>query len=69
MALPDTYSELWPGRFLKADMLKGKRVTLTIKNIDIEELVEKKTKLNPKWLSLSLKGHWSMCAPGPTGFA
>jgi len=37
MALPETYSELYPGRFLKADLFKGRKVTLTIKNIDIEE--------------------------------
>lgn len=39
MALPDTYSELYPGRFLKADLLKGKKVTLTIKEIDVQELI------------------------------
>ena len=39
MALPDTYSELYPGRFLKADLLKGHKVTLTIKNVDVEDLV------------------------------
>jgi hypothetical protein len=48
MPLPDTYSELYPGRFLKADMLKGKRVTLTIKNIDVEELIGEKNKAEPK---------------------
>lgn len=37
--LPDTYSELYPGRFLKSDLLKGKKATLTIKNVDIEELI------------------------------
>jgi hypothetical protein len=39
MALPDTYSLLYPGRFLKADLLKGQKVTLTIKNIDVEDLI------------------------------
>jgi hypothetical protein len=39
MALPETYSELYPGRFLKADILKGQKVTLTIKNVDVEELI------------------------------
>jgi hypothetical protein len=48
MPLPDTYSELYPGRFLKADMLKGRRVTLTIKNIDVEELVGETNKAEPK---------------------
>ena len=46
--LPDTYSLLYPGRFLKADMLRGKKVTLTIKNIDIEELVGENNKREPK---------------------
>jgi len=44
MALPETYSELYPGRFLKADLFKGRKVTLTIKNIDIEELQGEKGK-------------------------
>lgn len=39
MPLPDTYSELYPGRFLKADILKGKKATLTIKEIDVQDLV------------------------------
>jgi hypothetical protein len=48
MALPDTYSELYPGRFLKADLLKGKKVTLTIKNVDIEELIGENNKAAAK---------------------
>lgn len=46
--LPDTYSLLYPGRFLKADLLKGKHVTLTIKNIDVEELTGENNKKEPK---------------------
>jgi hypothetical protein len=38
MALPDTYSELYPGRFMKADMFKGQKATFTITNLDIEVL-------------------------------
>jgi len=38
MALPDTWSELFPNRFLHADLLKGRKVTLTIKNLDMEEM-------------------------------
>lgn len=41
---PTTYSELYPGRFLHADHLKGKHVTLTIADVDIEELVGEKGK-------------------------
>jgi hypothetical protein len=48
MALPHSYSELYPGRFLKADILKGQKVTLTIKNIDVEELTREDNKQEPK---------------------
>lgn len=39
MPLPDTYSELYPGRFLKSDLLKGKKVTLKIEDVDLQDLV------------------------------
>ena len=48
MSLPDTYSLLYPGRFLKADLLMGKRVTLTIKNIDVQELIGENNKKEAK---------------------
>lgn len=48
MALPHSYSELYPGRFLKADILKGRKVTLTIKNIDVEALTGENNKAEPK---------------------
>ena len=35
---PTVYDELYPGRFLKAGLLKGMKVTLTIKDVDIEGL-------------------------------
>lgn len=38
MALPDSYSELYPGRFLKADALKGHKITFTIADMDVQEL-------------------------------
>lgn len=44
MALPDTYSELYPGRFLKSDMFRGQKVTLTISALDIEVLEGEKGK-------------------------
>ena len=50
MALPDTYSQLYPGRFLKADLFKGAKVTLTIKNIDIEELIGENNKTKSEWV-------------------
>lgn len=37
--VPGSYSEMFPGRFLKADLLKGRKVTLTIKAIFGEDLV------------------------------
>lgn len=37
--VPGSYSEMFPGRFLKADAMKGKKVTLTIKAIFGEDLV------------------------------
>lgn len=36
---PSVYDELYPGRFIKAGELKEKKVTLTISDVDIEELV------------------------------
>jgi hypothetical protein len=38
MAKPTVYDELYPGRFLKAGLLKGQKVTLTIKDVDLEGL-------------------------------
>jgi hypothetical protein len=38
MAKPTVYDELYPGRFLKAGLLKGQKVTLTLKDVDLEGL-------------------------------
>ncbi len=38
MKLPDTYSDLYPNRFLHADQLRGRKVTVTIKHMEIETL-------------------------------
>lgn len=35
---PSIFDELYPGRFIKAAELLGKKVTLTISDVDIEEL-------------------------------
>lgn len=35
---PTNYDELYPGRFLKAGLLKNQKVTLTIKDVDLEQL-------------------------------
>lgn len=38
MGKVSNYDELYPGRFLKAGLFKGKKPTLTIKDVDIEQL-------------------------------
>jgi hypothetical protein len=66
--LPDSYSLLYPGRFLKADMLKGMKVTLTIKNIDIEELVGEKNKAEPKVVVSFAERPFDYVLPKTNGF-
>lgn len=48
--LPGSYSEMYPSRFLKADMFKGKKVTLTIKDIIGEDLIGDKDKTEAEWI-------------------
>lgn len=50
MALPNSYSEMYPNRFLKADLLKGQKVTLTVKDIIGEELTGDDEKSQLKWI-------------------
>lgn len=38
MPKPTNFDELYPGRFLKAGLFKGSKPTLTIKDVDVEEL-------------------------------
>jgi hypothetical protein len=38
MKKPKTYDDLYPGRFLKAGNFDGRKVTLTVKDADLEEL-------------------------------
>lgn len=38
MPKPSVWDEMFPGRFLKAGLLKGKDVTLTISAVDLERL-------------------------------
>ena len=42
MSKPQSYDELFPGRFLKAGLFKGKDVTLTIKAVDTESFEQGK---------------------------
>jgi hypothetical protein len=48
--LPGSYSEMYPNRFLKADMLKGHKVTLTIKEIVGEGLMSDDGAANLEWV-------------------
>jgi len=48
--LPGSYSEMYPNRFLKAAMLKGQRVTLTIKSIVGEGLMSDDGGANLEWV-------------------
>ncbi len=41
--IPDTYSELYPDRFLKADLLKDKPRTLTIDKVIVEVMPDDKS--------------------------
>lgn len=45
---PVDYDELYPGRFIKAGELKGKKVTLTIDTVELEGLVGDDGKEKPK---------------------
>lgn len=36
---PSNFDQLYPGRFIKAGELNGRKVTLTIKDVDLEALV------------------------------
>jgi hypothetical protein len=38
MPKPSNFDELYPGRFLKAGLFKGAKPTLTIKDVEVEEL-------------------------------
>lgn len=48
--IPGSYSEMFPGRFLKADMFKGKKITLTIKAIFGEDLLSAEDEKKPEWI-------------------
>jgi hypothetical protein len=50
-ALPGSYSEMYPNRFLKADLLKGAKVTLTIKDIVGEGLMSEDGGANLEWIA------------------
>jgi len=67
MALPDTYSELYPGRFLKADLLKGKKVTLTIKDIDVAELIGETGKAAAKVIASFVERPLELVVPKTNG--
>ena len=49
-SLPGSYSEMYPNRFVIADMLKGQKVTLTIKTITGEGLMSEDGGANLEWV-------------------
>ena len=49
--LPGSYSEMYPNRFLKADLLKGQKVTLTLKDIVGEGLMSEDGGANLEWIA------------------
>ena len=49
--LPGSYSEMYPSRFIRADMLKNAKVTLTIKNIVGEGLMTEDGGANLEWVA------------------
>lgn len=63
MPLPHSYSELYPGRFLKADILKGQKVTLTIKDITVEDLIGENNKTDPKVIVLFVQKNLELVFP------
>jgi hypothetical protein len=67
MAKVDTYSELYPNRFVKSDLLKGQKVTLTIANVELEELVGEKGK-EPKAVFSFKEAKRDWVAPKTCGF-
>jgi hypothetical protein len=66
--LPDTYSELYPNRFLKSDLLKGKKVTLTIRDIDVEELTGENNKKEPKVVMKFVERPLELVVPKTNGY-
>lgn len=47
-AKPVDYDQLYPGRFIKAGELLGKKVTLTIADVDLEDLEDNEGKKKAK---------------------
>lgn len=50
------YDQLYPGRFLKGGEFKGKDVTLTVTDVDIEELADEKGTPNSAGEKVRTKG-------------
>jgi hypothetical protein len=48
--LPGSYSQMYPNRFLKADILKGKKLLLTVKDIVGEGLMSDEGGANLEWV-------------------
>jgi hypothetical protein len=48
--LPGSYAEMYPGRFLKADGLKGKKHLFTITGITGDDLIGENSKTKAEWI-------------------
>lgn len=48
--LPGSYAEMYPGRFLKADGLKGKKHMFTITGITGDDLIGENSKTKAEWV-------------------
>jgi hypothetical protein len=46
---PESYDELFPGRFLKSALFKGRTVTLTIAAVSMEKMPDRGGKDGEKW--------------------
>ena len=44
MPKPVNFDQLYPGRFMKAGQFLGKKVTLTVKDVDTEKLKDAENK-------------------------
>lgn len=67
MPKPSVYDELYPGRFLKAGLLKGKKVTLTIKDVDIEKLPDENGKDKTKAIVSFVESEMQLVLPKTNG--
>ena len=61
MPKPSNFDELFPGRFLKAGLFKGSKPTLTIKDVEVEELEEATGKKRSKGIISFVERPMELC--------